>query len=165
MTTNQNINDLPEIQIKFPLLDDLVKYLDKSQYIEFRQKNIDVPIMTKSQLQLRLQKLVIAPDQPVSCTSGSTGMPVVIPKTPESTMWHMATNIRDFKWRKWDLTKKRVAILARFDSDVEHENVYLKRLDSVQNLQLYLNRVQPQYLYTYPSIIKKLDLTLLTELC
>lgn len=161
-------NFLPKVQIKFDSIDKLVHYLDKSQYLVFDKSVINKDIMTKQQLQKKtigqeLEKNLYK-GQAISCTSGSTGIPVIVPKTPESTMWHLATNIRDLKWRKWDLSKKRVAILARFGSDVVHNNVYLKKLDTIVNLQLYLNKIQPNYLFTYPSIVQMLDLSVLTEL-
>lgn len=59
---------------------------------------------------------------------------------------------------------RMVAILAKFKEDRVIGNSYLKKLDTAQNLQRFLEQVQPNYLYTYPSIIAMLDLSKLPEL-
>lgn len=148
------------LQLIFPTTNDLIEYLDKSQYMKIIKPNISGPIMTRYDL----QKITIDDGRPVSRSSGTLGMPVVVPKTKESIMWHQATNIRDLKWRKWDPSKKSVAILSRIKENKVSGNIYQHKLDSVSNLQTYLNEVQPHFLYTYPSIIDQLDLSLLTNL-
>ena len=144
----------------FSSVNELIKYLDKSQYTHVNSLEPCGNIITKYDL----QKIIIDPTVPVSTTSGSTGIPVTVPRTPESAMWYTATNIRELQWRKWDLKKKCVAILARIKEDKICDNIYYKKLDSMINLQKYLEIVQPNYLYTYPTIVNALDLTKLVEL-
>jgi phenylacetate-CoA ligase len=146
--------------LAFPSINDLVKYLEKSQYTHINTYIPKGQITTKEDL----QKITILPNQPISRTSGSTGTPVTVPKTPESMMWYMATNIRELQWRKWDFTKKIVSFLARNKVETQINNMYHKKLDTVQNIQKYLEELQPNYIYTYPTIIEKLDLTKLNEL-
>lgn len=152
---NSNLEFFPNKQVN-----DLVKYLETSQYTHINTMVPKGPITTKHDL----QKIKILPGQKISTTSGSTGHPVVIPKTPESMIWYEATNIRELVWRKWDLTKKCVSILARNKEDSVIGTIYNKKLDTIQNLQKYLEEIQPCYLYTYPTIIERLDLTKLTNL-
>lgn len=151
---------MQNFNLAFSSVNDLVKYLETSQYTYINNINPIGPITTKHDL----QKIKILPGQKISTTSGSTGHPIVIPKTPESMMWHTATNIRELQWRKWDLSKKCVSILARNKEDNVSGTIYNKKLDTIQVLQKYLEEVQPSYLYTYPTIVEKLDLTKLTGL-
>lgn len=150
---------MQNFNLAFPSsVDKLIKYLDKSQYTYINNIKPQGPITTKYDL----QKMKILPNQLISTTSGSTGVPVVVPKTPESIMWYTATNIRELQWRKWDLSKKCVSILARNKEDTvngPNKNIYNIKLDSIHNLQKYLEELQPHYLYTYPTIVEKLDLT------
>jgi phenylacetate-CoA ligase len=144
----------------FSTVDNLIIYLNTSQYTH-TQTHIPIgPILTKYDL----QNIQIPPNSPTSKTSGSTGIPLIIPKTKDSIIWHHATNIRELIWRKWDLSKKCVVILARNKSDYVEGNIFYKKLDTNENLQKYLETIQPFYLYTYPSIIKELDLTRLYNL-
>jgi phenylacetate-coenzyme A ligase PaaK-like adenylate-forming protein len=145
---------------EFPSVNDLLLYLEKSQYNYIPTINPIGNIMTKYDL----QKINIDYNKPVSRTSGSTGIPVIVPKTQQSILWHMATNIRELQWRKWDMSLKRVAILAKIKEDTNNNNSFYKKLDPIQIIQKYLERIQPHYIYTYPSIIDNLDLTKLINL-
>ena len=146
--------------LEFSSVDDLIKYLEKSQYTHIPTVKPTGKITTKYDL----QKIKINDDQPRSTTSGSTGIPVSVHKTKQSILWHIASNIRELTWRKWDMNLKMVAILAKIKKDEVNGNVYSKSLDSMQNLQKYLEQVQPHYLYTYPTIVDNLDLTKLINL-
>jgi len=156
---------MQKLQLEFPTVTDLVDYLERSQYETLIRPTVDsdTPIMTRHDLRTKCEPF-INETQMVSRTSGSTGIPLVVPKNNLSVMWHSATNVRELKWRKWRLDLRMVAILARIKEDKLVGKVWLKKLDTMQNLQKFLEGVQPHYLYTYPSIIAMLDLSKLTEL-
>jgi len=146
---------MQDLNLEFSTVDELVKYLATSQYLDFNVIKPGGKIMTRYDL----QKMNFDNEKIVSRTSGSTGIPVIVPKNIKTLMWHTATNIRDLQWRQWDLKLKKVAILAKIKEDSVVNNTYLKKLDPIQILQTYLEQVQPSYLYTYPSVVKQLDLT------
>jgi phenylacetate-CoA ligase len=152
---------MQNINLELQAINELVKSLHTSQYAPYIPHPIPYgPITTKYDL----QNIKINPDIPTSRTSGTTGTPLIIPKTQKSIIWHKATNIRELQWRKWDFTKKCVVILARIKNDNIDRNIYNKKLDTNKNLQIYLEQIQPSYLYTYPSIIRELDLSKLHNL-
>jgi len=140
--------------ISIPDLKTLLKTFDISQYCNIIKPKPCGNITTKADL----KKIIILPNTHVSKTSGTTGMPVIIPKTSLSMMWFNATNLRELAWRGWNLTDKTVAILARFDKDVIVGNMYQKKIEPIDVLQKFLEEYQPIFLYTYPSIIENLDL-------
>lgn len=116
-----------------------------------------------------LRKIIIDENKPFSRTSGSTGTPVMVNKTEESIIWHIATNKRELEWRGWpvlDSNFKKVSILARNkeDSFDEVTGVYSKKLEPISILQSYLEKIQPHYIYSYPSIIEEIDLSKLKNL-
>lgn len=139
---------------------ELIKQMETTQYTHRGNPFPEGKILTKQDL----QKIVIPLDVPFSRTSGSTGYPVTVPKTNESILWYKATNYREMKWRKWDLSKKAVSILSRNKQDIIKGNTYIKSLAPISELQKYLEEIQPNYIYTYPTVIEQLDLTKLTEL-
>lgn len=151
---------MQNINLEFPTAPDLVEYLKKSQYAHNPVIKPKGNITTKYDL----QQINIDPLQPVCSTSGSTGVPLLIPKTPLSLLWHTATNVRELQWRKWNLNLIIVVILARNKETTIYGNIHYIKMDSNQNLQKYLEQVQPHYIYTYPTIVSELDLTKLTNL-
>jgi len=139
---------------------ELINKLAQTQYTYVPIAPPKTKLLTKQDL----QNIKIPHNTPTSRTSGSTGTPVVVPKNKESTLWFMATNMREMQWRKWDLSLKKVSILARNKEDKINGTTYVKTLAPISVLQKYLEDIQPNYIYTYPTIIEKLDLTKLTEL-
>jgi phenylacetate-coenzyme A ligase PaaK-like adenylate-forming protein len=142
----------------------LFEQLEKTQYLYKPTYKPRGNILTKEDI----QKLNIPDNVPVAKTSGSTGIPTIVPKTRESIIWHMATNQRELQWRKWNMKDKNfkiVSIIARNQTnEIINDNIYVRKLDTIRNIQLYLQSLQPHYLYTYPSIVEKLDLTRLHNL-
>jgi phenylacetate-CoA ligase len=69
-------------------------------------------------------------------------------------------------WRKWILNgeNKLLTILARHKEDTIIGSAYVKKLAPIKVIQQYVDEIQPQYIFTYPSIIAQLDLTRLTNL-
>lgn len=157
-------NSYVEFQQKFApyyiSVNDLVNYLNFTQYQKIRFNPPSVPPTFKSDI----QKIKPQQGNLISRTSGSTGEPVTVIKPPSTLLWYNATNMRELLWRGWDLSKTHVSILARFKTDEKKGNGYFKKLDTISNIQKFLEDVQPCYIYTYPSIIKLLDLTKLTNL-
>lgn len=146
---------MQDLNLEFQSVQELCDYLNQTQYVHIRKPKPMGPIMTKADL----QKIHIPPGVPVSRTSGTTGIPVVVPKTPLSSMWFFASNVRELSWRKWDPKLKTVVILARIKEDKTDGIHCTFKLDAIQNLQQKLDQIQPYFLFTYPSIIAQLDLS------
>ena len=132
----------------------------------------DLPILTRDDLRnLKMEKGVQK-----SKTSGSTGEPVSVEKSFSDHIWYVATNIREFRWRKWDV-KKDVAII-RFGGKDEQRNTwgipsnvepvqgksFIKIAGPISEIQTWLEQVNPSYLQCPPSIVKQLDLTKISNL-
>lgn len=137
----------------------LFEQLEKTQYLYRPTYKPVGNILTKEDM----QKINVPDGVPICKTSGSTGIPTIVPKTKESIIWHSATNIRELYWRKWNMKNKNlkiVSIIARNqENDIIDDHIYVRKLDTIRNIQTYLESLQPHYIYTYPSIIEKLDLT------
>ena len=105
-----------------------------------------------------------------SKTSGSTGEPVVVSKSIQDAIWFAAANIRDIRWRKWDVTKNVAhiktsvngeAILNGWGIPANIEPIqglsYVNNYKPISELQEWLERVNPHYISCFPSIFKLLD--------
>ena len=105
----------------------------------------------------------------VTKTSGSTGEPVIISKTVDDYIWFVATNIRDIRWRKWDVTKTVAHIRpsvneGSFNGWGIPTNIepiqgvsYTNSYKPISELQEWLEKINPHYINCYPSIFKLLD--------
>jgi phenylacetate-CoA ligase len=102
-------------------------------------------------------------------TSGSTGIPLAVEKTYQDHIWFSATNILDFKWRGWDVTKD-VAIIKTSAEKAKYKGwgipyeiepvqgfVYANGYEPLSKLQKWLEEVNPHYISCFPSIFKLLD--------
>lgn len=130
------------------------------------------PIMTRSDLRKIKQKKGIFSSK----SSGSTGEPVTVEKTLQDYIWYMATNIRELIWRRWDATKTKAALkggLSRGELDswgLPKEifpiqgKTYVNGYQSSKEIQAWLEEVNPCYLHCFPSIVKQLDISKLTNL-
>ena len=110
-----------------------------------------------------------------SKTSGSTGEPITISKTMEDYIWFVASNIRDIRWRKWDVTKtvahiKTTATEQTYNSWGIPTNIepvqgitYSNSYKPISELQEWLERVNPHYINCFPSIFKLLDTSKLSN--
>lgn len=150
----------------------LVKGLEENQYKE-RDISKLIPscnILTRE----NLQKIPIDKSQPFCSTSGATGQPVFVQKFMAQNVWYWATNLRELIWRKWDTS----LTLAVINAPVSEEkitpwqtNPYLFPNNIGKcymhptrgDLQGWLNKVQPDYLHTYPSIAATLDTSKLKD--
>lgn len=129
-------------------------------------------LMTKETLRnLKMEKGLY-----VSRTSGSTGEPVTVQKTYLDYIWSMATNIREIRWRKWDVTKSHAAISGNYkETDLDSWGIprniapvqgkgFLNDNLPISVLQAWLEKKNPHYLSAFPSIVSQLDLSKLTNL-
>lgn len=152
----------------------LLKQLEKTQWTH--TSNADTlkehEVLTRD----GLRQLKMAPGLFACRTSGSTGEPVTVQKTEADQVWLLATNVREYIWRKWDFSKTLASIKpgeARLSADSwglprsiapiqgpSHKNGYLP----ISELQSWLESIQPDYLSCAPSIRDALDLSRLTYL-
>lgn len=127
-------------------------------------------ILTKDDLREKVKRLDLSRYHSVSTTSGTTGVPVVVPKTSSSQMWFIAANLYDLLRNQWRFAPndRVVSMIARNKS--YHENIlgngcvlYNVPLLPMQEFQDFLEKMQPTHLYTYPSIISQLPSSLLPK--
>jgi phenylacetate-CoA ligase len=102
-------------------------------------------------------------------TSGSTGEPVTISKTLQDYIWFVAANIRDIRWRKWDVTKTIAHIkISATEGTVNGWGIptniepiqgvsYINGYKPISELQEWLEKVNPHYINCFPSIFKLID--------
>lgn len=126
----------------------------------------DLPILTRE----GLSETKMGKGFYTTKTSGSTGIPVTVEKTKEDYLWYMASVIRDFRWRKWDVTKN-VAIIKTSAKEAVHNSwvpveiepiqgkVYSNGYKTISELQEWLEKVNPHYISCFPSIFKMIDTT------
>ena len=109
-------------------------------------------------------------------TSGSTGEPVSVEKTYLDYIWYNATNIREFRWRNWDISKN-VAVIKPggktqdinswgIPKEIEKNqgNAYRIGYQPISILQSWLEEKNPHYLHCAPSIASQLDLSKISNL-
>lgn len=155
-------------------IQNLLEFFEKSQWNHIVDTKLvsEYPVLTREDL----RKVEMKKGFSQTKTSGSTGEPVTIEKTYNDYIWYVATNIREFRWRKWDVTKN-VAIV-RFRGKNEEKNgwgiprsiepiqgdCYTKVLTPISEVQSWLEEKNPHYLQCPPSIVSQLDLTKITNL-
>ena len=108
-------------------------------------------------------------------TSGSTGEPVNVSKSFQDYVWFVASNIRDIRWRKWDVTKtiahiKTTATEQTYNGWGLPRNIepiqgitYSNSYKPISELQTWLEKVNPHYINCFPSIFKLLDTSRITN--
>lgn len=125
----------------------------------------NVPIMTRRDLQK-----IKAPDMEyVTTTSGSTGEPVTVTKSIVQHVWFQATNLRELIWRNWDTQKNLAMCTARIkqlgSTDWKTNPLLFKQVGKIYthplrgDLQKFIDEVDAEYFYSYPSIIKRHDVS------
>jgi len=152
----------------------LLEHFEKSQWNHVVDNSLvsNYPIITRDDLrQMKMEKGLFQ-----TKTSGSTGEPVTIEKTYNDHIWYIATNIREFRWRKWDVTKN--VGIVRFRGKNEEKDgwgiprtiepiqgkTYVKIAGTVSEIQTWLEEKNPHYLQCPPSIVSQLDLSKITNL-
>ena len=145
----------------------LLEMFETTQYKEHKIKPemISGPIITRDDL----RNIKMGEGLYTSKSSGSTGEPVSVEKSYQDMIWTIATNIREIRWRKWDVTKT-VAVIKTTHKTGELDSWGIsKRIEPVQGktytnsykpiseLQEWLEEVNPHYIQCIPSILKQLN--------
>ena len=153
------------------LFDDVKTLLQQMDKWQWEDRTIKKELITFDKILTRedLRNLEMEPLLYSTKTSGSTGEPVTVQKTYADLVWYYATNIREFLWRKWDVTKN-VAIIKTSAKEEElngwgippnlapiQGKMYTNNYKSISELQEWLERVNPHYIHCFPSIFKLLD--------
>lgn len=133
----------------------------------------NLPIMSRDDLRnTKMQKGMF------TCkSSGSTGEPVSVEKSVFDYIWYGATNLREVKWRNWDMSKNIAAVKPNLSGKKEMDSwgfpksiyknqgkQFLINYTTIDEIQLYLEEKNPHYLHCAPSIVKQLDLSRITNL-
>jgi phenylacetate-CoA ligase len=146
----------------------LVEQMDKTQW---KEHTINKELITFDKVLTKegLRNLKMEPQFYETKTSGSTGEPVTIQKTYEDLVWFYASNIREFIWRKWNVTKNIAVIKTTANEEVIDSwgiprniapiqgKLYSNNYKSIPELQEWLEKVNPHYINCFPSIFKLLD--------
>lgn len=149
----------------------LVKELERTQWIKRECPRIKGPVLTR----YNLQKINAPPGDFIARTSGSTGIPVEVQRTYLSQLWWNATNLREAVWHKRDLSQSFAIIrpsvfaeLAKPDWGTAFSLLGktgpLYAHPVVGDLNSWLQKIQPGYLMTFPSILETIDLSALPSL-
>jgi len=152
-------------------LQSLLKHLEKSQWEKKRHPPLKGPILTRYEL----QTMKAPRGDFVSKTSGSTGIPVEVQRTNLSKLWWNATNLREAIWHKRDLTQSFAIIRPHIQQELSQpqwgsafsllgKTGFLHAHPVRGDLNSWLQKIQPGYLMTYPSILQTIDLKALTKL-
>jgi phenylacetate-CoA ligase len=149
----------------------LLQQLERTQWEKRPWPTLKGPILTRYDLQ------TLTPPQGdfVSKTSGSTGIPVEVQRTNLSKLWTTATNLREIFWHKRDLSQSFAIIRPSIHKEVHEEQwgPVFKRFGKTGpsyghpvngDLNAWLQKIQPGYLMTFPSILDTLDLKALPNL-
>ncbi len=150
---------------------ELVQQLDRTQWEKRAFPPLKGPILTRYDL----QKMQPPPGNFATKTSGSTGIPVEVQKTYLSQLWWNATNLREVVWHKRDLSLSFAVIRPTIDKELSLPQwgsafALLGRTGPLHahpvqgDLNRWLQKIQPGYLLTYPSILETIDLCALTQL-
>lgn len=147
----------------------LLAQLEKTQWQKRELRSLKGPILTRE----ILQTTKVPPGNFVSKTSGATGIPVQVQRTHLSQLWHSATNIREILWHKRDISESFATIRPHIDREIFQRDwgpafsllgktgpLYAHPVEG--DLNCWLQKIQPGYLLTYPSILESIDLTKLT---
>lgn len=153
------------------LYEDVQTLLQQMSKWEWEGRTINKELITFNKVLTRegLRNIKMEPLLYSTKTSGSTGEPVTIQKTYEDLVWFYASNIREFIWRKWNITKN-VAVIKTTATEGEVNNwgipkniapiqgkMFINNYKSISELQEWLERVNPHYINCFPSIFKLLD--------
>jgi phenylacetate-CoA ligase len=153
------------------LHDDVNSLIQKMDKWQWEERTIKKELTTFDKVLTRedLRNLKMQPLLYQTKTSGSTGEPVTMEKTYEDLVWFYASNIREFIWRKWNVTKN-VAIIKTTTNEGESNDwgiprniapmqgkMFTNSYKPISELQEWLERVNPHYINCFPSIFKLID--------
>ena len=154
------------------IVEDVKKLLNMFEVTQYKEHTIKpdllkVPILTRE----GLRKINMTTGIYRTKTSGSTGEPITVQKSYQDLIWSFATNIREIRWRGWDVTKTVAAIKVTHPLDTnpnwgifeEIEPIqgtsYTSPYKSISELQSWIEEVNPHYINCLPSIFKQLDIS------
>lgn len=152
-------------------LQKLLGYIEQAQWKKRDIPPLKGPILTREML----QDMPLPPDGFISRTSGSTGIPVTVKRTQLSKLWYDATNIREVLWHKRVLSESFAVIRPNILEEVS-EPTWGPAFSLIGktgpayghpakgDLNAWLQKIQPGYLFTYPSILETIDLASLSNL-
>ena len=149
----------------------LLKELDRTQWEKRSRPRVKGPILTRYDL----QKMQAPPGDFVTKTSGATGIPVEVQRTALSKLWWNATNLREALWHKRDFSLSFAVIRPHIQQEIREPDwgsafSLLKPTGPLYahpvrgDLNGWLQKIQPGYLTTYPSILETIDLQALPHL-
>ena len=149
----------------------LLKQLDRTQWEKRNTPPLKGPILTRYDL----QKMTPPPGDFVSKTSGATGIPVEVQRINLSKLWWNATNLREVLWHKRDLSLSFAVIRPHIREELFQSQwgpafsllgktgpLYAHPVKG--DLNAWLQKIQPGYLTTFPSILETIDLKALPRL-
>jgi phenylacetate-CoA ligase len=149
----------------------LLEQMERMQWAKRERPLLKGPILTRYDLQ---NKTVPKGDF-VARTSGATGIPVEVQRTKLSKLWWNATNIREILWHKRDIREPFAVIRPNVAEESRQPSwgpafSLLGRTGPLYahpvkgDLNRWLQKIQPGYLFTYPSILETIDLKALYRL-
>jgi len=146
-------------------VESLLKKIEDNLPKEKKYEIVNSPIITREDL----RNIKMEQNFYTSKTSGSTGEPLIITKTYYDYIWFIASNILDFRWRNWDVTKN-VAVIKPgaeqktlsswgipFNIEPIQGQMFCNDYKPISELQKWLEKVNPNYINCYPSIFKLID--------
>jgi phenylacetate-CoA ligase len=153
------------------IISDVKKLLDMFETTQYKEHTIK-PDLLKGPILTRegLRKIRMTTGVYHTKTSGSTGEPITVQKTYQDLIWSIATNIREIRWRGWDVTKNVAVIKAThplattpnwgISKEIEpiQGTSYTSPYKTISELQSWIEKVNPHYINCIPSIFKQLDL-------
>lgn len=149
----------------------LLSQMEKTQWEKRSRPLVKGPILTRYDLQNK------KPPKGNFCTrtSGSTGIPVEVQRTSLSNLWWKATTLREAIWHKRDLSQSFAVIRPHVQKEIFLESwgstfsllgktgtLHAHPVDG--DINLWLQKIQPGYLTTFPSILESIDLDKLPSL-
>ena len=154
------------------IIEDVKKLLDMFEETQYKEHTVK-PELIKGPILTRegLRKIRMTEGVYHTKTSGSTGEPIKVQKTYQDLIWGFATNIREIRWRKWDVSKSVAAIKTSHPlasstnwgifKEVEpiQGPSYTSPYKTISELQTWLEKVNPHYIQCIPSIFKQLDVS------
>lgn len=149
----------------------LLKQLERTQWERKNWPPLKGPIITR----FDLQKMNPPKGDFVARTSGSTGVPVEVQKLHLANLWWSATNLREAIWHKRDFRESYAVIRAQVQQEICYPSwgalydqfgktgkLYAHPVSG--DLNSWLQKIKPGYLFTYPSILETIDVKALPSL-
>lgn len=157
--------------VKYLHVASLLEQMARTEWEKRHYPQLKGPILTR----FDLQSMKPPKGDFVSRSSGSTGIPVEVQRTNLSRLWWNATNLREVAWHRRDLSQSFAVIRPTVEKEFREEQwgpiftvlgktgpLYAHPVQG--DLNKWLQKIQPGYLLTYPSILETIDLSALPSL-